>query len=76
MEEKDEDVFSTYVEMILNLDGQLLNGGSILHVCGDDPLVLPPVTNRGGVFSTYVEMILTSDMSPSLTIQYSPRMWR
>ena len=31
-------VFSTYVEMILNLDGRLQNGGSILHVCGDDPI--------------------------------------
>ena len=47
-----------------------------LHVCGDDPLVLPALTNRGVVISTYVEMILFASASTRSFIEWSPRMWR
>ena len=30
-------VFSTYVEMILNLVNYAVSYASVLHVCGDDP---------------------------------------
>ena len=32
-------VFSTYVEMILNLVNYAVSYASVLHVCGDDPLL-------------------------------------
>lgn len=32
--------------------------GSILHVCGDDPISLGVAAFKASVFSTYVEMIL------------------
>ena len=37
-DENDDNVFSTYVEMILKEGGQKGDKDSVLHVCGDDPL--------------------------------------
>ena len=34
------EVFSTYVEMILNIRCVVNSAGSILHVCGDDPITV------------------------------------
>ena len=50
-------VFSTYVEVILNLLSIIAFGSGILHVCGGDPDNVCAHGPWRSVFSTYVEVI-------------------
>ena len=51
-------VFSTYVEVILLVNGVEINRESVLHVCGGDPSSKTAILGDIWVFSTYVEVIL------------------
>ena len=53
-----QDVFSTYVEVILRRMRWEGRWTRFLHVCGGDPNSTMARTNQLLVFSTYVEVIL------------------
>ena len=56
-------VFSTYVEVILNILGIVHAHSSFLHVCGGDPELVAQANRAARVFSTYVEVILPSSVA-------------
>ena len=55
----DDQVFSTYVEVIPKIWVASSTQGSFLHVCGGDPKLIITFLNYRKVFSTYVEVILS-----------------
>ena len=60
------EVFSTYVEVILEVATLGNTNKGILHVCGGDPIALLFLLELVRVFSTYVEVIPIIAVYPKL----------